>query len=267
MAKSGRHLAKEWIALAPEEYKKNAVNVIEGDMYMDDNNQFWSYFSYAARNGISSYNIGGIEIIPSPHNIRDLFDNDIKKIKELLNIHVPEHLDSELNRHLYVGIISDLELFLTEMLSCLVLGNEEYYHSFVEKTECDVCLHVSKEELHNNPLKIYRHIHKNINYHRLKDIGELYASIFDIDFPYYEKLQQMIITRHDLAHRGGFTLKEHYIVHVEITKKMVCELIKACEFFIDNLMAALQKSIAKWGDIIPNNCNKNPDSEIYTIGK
>jgi len=253
VAKSGRHLAKEWIAPAPEEYKKNAVNIIEGDLNLDDNNQFWSYFSYAAKSGITSYNSGGIEIIPSPHNIRDLFDNDINKIRDLLNLQVPEHLVSELNRHLYVGIISDLELFLTEMLSCLVLGNEGFYHSFVEKTDCYISLHESKEELYNNPLKIFRYIHKNINYHRLKNVGELYASVFNIDFPSDDRLQQMIINRHDLAHRGGYTLKEHYIVHIDITKTMVCELIKACEMFIDELMAALQESITKWGDIIPSN--------------
>lgn len=265
VAKSGRHLAKEWIALAPDEYKENAVKIIDGDMYLDDNNQFLSYFSYAAKKGISSYIIGGIEIIPSPHNIKDLFDNDIKKIKELLNIPVPEHLDSELNRHLYVGIISDLELFLTEMLSCLVIGNEQFYYSFIEKTDCAAYLQVSKEELHSNPLKIYKYIHRSINYHRLKDIGEMYATIFSIDFPIDDRLQQMIPTRHDLAHRGGYTLKEHYIVHVEITKEMVYELIKVCELFIDNLMVALQESIAKWGDKITSNCHNKPDTKIETI--
>ena len=153
------------------------------------------------------------------------------------------------------------------MLSCLVMGNEQFYHGFVEKINCAVSLRTSKEELHNNPLKIYRYIHKNINFHRLNDIGEMYATIFNIDFPNHDRLQQMIPTRHDLAHRGGFTLKEHYIVHVEITKEMVYELIKACELFIDNLMVALQESIAKWGDKIPSNCYNNPDTKSETIGE
>lgn len=249
VAKSGRHLAKEWIALAPDVYKENAVKIIEGDMYLDDKNQFWSFFSYAAKNGITSYDNGGIEVIPSPNNIKELFDNDIKKIKELLDIHVPEHLKSDQNRHLYIGIISDFELFLTELLSCLVLGNEQYFNLFIEKTDCALSLNLSKEELHNAPLKIYRYIHKNINYHRLNDIGEMFTTVFNIDFPNYDRLQQMISTRHDLAHRGGYTLKEHYIVHVNISKEMVCKLIKECGLFIDSLMEALQNSISKWGDI------------------
>lgn len=49
VAKSGRHFAKEWIALAPDEYKGNAAKIIDGDIYLDDNNQFWSYFSYAGK--------------------------------------------------------------------------------------------------------------------------------------------------------------------------------------------------------------------------
>ena len=242
VAKSGRHLAKEWIALAPDTYKENAVKIVEGDLYLDNNNQFWSYFRYAAKGGISCLNYGDIEVIPSPNSIKELFGNDIKKIRELLDIHVPEHLDSDRNRHMYVGIISDLELFLTELLSCLVLGDELYYHLFIEKTDCALSLNVSKEELHSAPLKIYRYIHKNINYHRLSDIMEMFTNVFNIVSPNYDRLQQMISTRHDLVHRGGYSLKEHYIVHVSITKEMVFKLIKECEVFVDSLMVALQKS-------------------------
>ena len=246
VAKSGRHLAKEWITLAPNEYKCNAAKVIEGDLYLDEKNQLLSYLRYAASGGVSSLIIGGIETIPSPKNIRELYDDDVKKIEELLQFQVPEHLESDRNRHLYVGIISDLELFLTELLSCLVLGNEHYYNRFIENTDCVDTTKMNKEELYNAPLKIHRYIHKNYNYHRLYDVGIIYTAVFNTDFPKYDRLQKMIDTRHDLAHRGGYTLKEHQIVHLNVTQDMVYNLIKECDIFINDLINMLKEPIAKW---------------------
>ena len=83
-------------------------------------------------------------------------------------------------------------------------------------------------------------------YHRLYDVGIIYTAVFNTDFPKYDRLQKMIDTRHDLAHRGGYTLKEHQIVHLNVTKDMVYNLIKECDIFINDLINMLKEPIAKW---------------------
>lgn len=243
---AGHHYATEWVALAPESWQTEAVQVIDGDLVLDENYQIMPYCIYCATGGVTALGVNMISASYGPTYIKEQYHCSIQETKQLLQIVVPEQLHSNYYKLIYIGVIGCLESFITELLACLVLGNRDFFSLFVQKYNYKISLgeieNLSKNMLHT----VFDIIYK-INAHDLKKIKDVYSQVFSIDFPSTAELGRMIKTRHNLVHRNGYKVDHNVLKQEDIDTNDILSLINACDRFVEELISELSDCINKWG--------------------
>jgi len=242
---AGIHYATGWVALAPECWEKEAAQVIDGDLVLDEKYQIIPYCIYCATGGVSALGLNTISASYGPTSIIEQYHNNIQETKQLIQVVIPKQLRSNYYRLLYIGIIGCLESFITELLACLVLGNSVFFHSFVNKYNYKLSLNEVEKFSNNMLFSVFEIIYK-INAHDLKKIKEVITQVFSIDFPSIAELGAMIKTRHDLVHRNGYKIKNNILIQEDITTSDLLSLIEACDIFVNELTKNLTSSIKKW---------------------
>ncbi len=242
---AGHHYATGWVAPAPESWEKEAAQVIDGDLVLDEKYKIIPYCIYCATGGVSALGINTISASYGPTSIIEQYYKNIQETKQLIQVVVPKPLLSNYYRLLYIGVIGCLESFITELLACLVLGNSDFFHSFVNKHNYKLSLSEVEKFSNNMLFSVFEIIYK-INAHDLRKIKEVFTQVFSIDFPSIAELGAMIKTRHDLVHRNGYKIKNNLMVQEDITTGDIFSLIEACDIFVNELTKELTDSINKW---------------------
>lgn len=242
---AGCHVARNFVCLVPDSYQNAAMSVIEGDLILDKNSPILPYCIYAATGGVSTLGSNILQITPHPTNVFSLFKQEIYKIQELLQVPIPQHLQNDHNRLLYINVVGALESFITELFGSFVMGDKDYFDAFIEKSQVRIPLNKLIESASDIPQTIHKAIHE-FNAHDLRKMNNLYKAVLDIPFPDYGELSSKIKTRHDLVHRNGYEVKDKTIKFIEITPSMILELISICNAFTEQLMINLQTHIEKW---------------------
>lgn len=242
---AGSHVARNFVCPVPDSYQSAAMSVIDGDLILDEHSRILPYCIYAATRGISTLGLDTLQITPHPSNVFLLFKQEINKIQELLQVAIPQHLKSDLNRLLYISVVGALESYITELLCSFVMGEKEFFDAFIEKSQVRIPLSKLEESASDIPQTIHKAIHE-FNAHDLRKMNNLYKAVLKISFPDYGDLSSKIKTRHDLVHRNGYEVKDRTIKYIEITPDMIVELISICNVFTEQLMSNLQTLIEKW---------------------
>ncbi len=246
VAYSGTHVAKGYICLAPDDYGQNAIEVIEGDLVLNSNDHIKPFYVYAARGGITAVG-GDLQLYHYPEDVHDLYKKEIKQIEELIQIDIPSHLRSAYNRQLYISVVGALELFITELISSLVMGDEFYYNKFHYNTNFKISL--ADVGTNDNALDkaIFKIIHK-INAHDFKTVKNVIKNVFNVEGIETQKLGEYIKTRHDMVHRNGNSVNDHGLQFIEVSKENLQGLIDVCNQFVRDLMEKLEEPIKHWHD-------------------
>lgn len=242
---SGCHVARNFVCLVPDSWQNAALSIIEGDLILDEHSHILPYCIYAATGGISTLGLGTLQITPHPSNVFLLFQHEVYKIQELLQVPIPQHLQSDHNRLLYISIVGALESFITELLNSFVMGDKYFFDAFIEKSQVRIPISKLEESASDIPQTIHKAIHE-FNAHDLRKMNNLYKAVLNISFPDYGELSSKIKTRHDLVHRNGYEVKDRIIKYIDITSDMIIELINTCNIFTEQLMNNMQTLIEKW---------------------
>lgn len=138
-------------------------------------------------------------------------------------------------RNLYAGGIAALEAYLSDTLISNVMKNDDFKRRFVENSVWMKNKKISLSELfkyHDQIDALVLTRLREIIYHRLKEIADIYKAVFQIEFPEFKELEPAIETRHDIVHRNGH---DHNGKEVVITKEMVQDLLEKVSEFIGNI--------------------------------
>lgn len=249
IGKSGNHIVKEWFALVSCDIEKYVEIVVDGDLVLDTNYSAMPYYIYAATGGVSTGVSNCICTLSRPPMVLQLYKDEIGKIQELMKVPIPKHLVSTYYMQLFIGVIGALELFLDELLSCLVLGQKEFYDAFLNNCSYKIPLSKVEDSAQNMQKTIFQIIHNEVS-HRLDKMGKLYKEVLGVDFPPVGKMSEKIKTRHDLVHRNGFQVNDKSLRFVDISDKDILSLIGTSNNFIDSLYRSLEEKgcIAKWNE-------------------
>lgn len=242
---AGSHVARNYVCPVPDSYQNAAMSVIEGDLILDEHSRILPYCIYAATREISTLGLGILQITPHPSNVFLLFKQEINKIQELLQVPIPQHLQKDHNRLLYISVVGALEFFITELFASFVMGDKDYFDAFIEKSQVKVPLSKLEESASDIPQTIHKAIHE-YNAHNLQKMNKIYKTVLNVSFPEYSELASKIKTRHDLVHRNGYEVKDRTIKYLEITPNMIDKLISICNVFTEQLMNNMQTLIEKW---------------------
>lgn len=199
-------------------------------------------------------------------NIDDEFYNNyidphVKDLSESLN-HIeilPEPTKKIIHRNFYANVISCMEAYLSDIAIGKIMQNEEYKRRFVKTSP-----HFNKTSIKASDIyDYYGELDKTIQaqlrdiiYHKLGQVKQLYKATFNIDLGEIGPLMKAIQRRHDIVHRNGHD-KEGRIV--EITKEDVQQLITMVSNFITNIEN--QFIGIQIDDYVKSN-NKNPTPEV-----
>lgn len=238
---SGDHLVKELVAFT-RDYEKTAEQIIEGDLIVTENDYLEPYKIYCASQDIITYGnfISGMQ---RPDDVIRIYNDEINNLQKLRKEKISSDLIPVLNRQIYIGVVGSVELFLCDFLFSMVLGTPKYYLRFCESSSRTFKL----KEISTKSWSVLDGVIKAIietNYHRIDDIKSIYKKILDLDFPPSEKLKNQILTRHSLVHRNGRPSKNSE--YVQVTDKMIDELIFEVQKLVDYIIKAKEKEIKEW---------------------
>ena len=246
VAYGGTHIAKGFICLAPKEYEQDAVEVIDGDLILYNKDYVKPFYVYAASGDVTAAG-GDLGCHYYPDGVYDSYKKELEQIRELIQLEIPSHLRSAYNRQIYISVIGALELFITEMITSLAMGDEFYYNEFHYKSNLKISL--TDFEANENALDkvVYKVIHK-INAHDLKTIKNIFKNVFNVTDLNIQKLGQYIKTRHDMVHRNGNSVSDHRLQYIDVTNEDIQGLIDVCNQFVRDLMEKLKEPIKHWHD-------------------
>lgn len=245
IAKSGTHVFKDLIYPIPEQSNDDYFDIIHGDLILEQDSKIIPYCVYVATGNTYETSKSEIRVLWHPFNLHMTFVDEINKLKDVLNNPISPYLQGIQNRLIYIGVIGALELFLSELLWTLVIGDKNNYNSFIKCSKYKVPLC----QLNPSAIDIQKIIHEaiyDITAHNLKSVANLFKEIFDIPFPDFSKLGDKIKMRHDIAHRCGHKVKEKTIERFNVTAEMVVSLMETCTDFAGTLMNNLEKHIKMW---------------------
>lgn len=136
------------------------------------------------------------------------FDEHVRETIDVLDkIEVLDEVSKKLlYRTLYANVISSMEAYLSDRLIQKVLSSEETKRRFVESFKIYEETKFSLSEIFKKMEELDVRIKKTLRdiiYHNLPVIKNIYRSTLDIDLGDISNLMKCISIRHDIVHRNG----------------------------------------------------------------
>lgn len=217
-----------------------ALELIEGDLIIDDNYKSSMFTYYFATKGVVASTIGISKWPGMPYFILKILDDEMFKIKRIYNLRLDDELLYDtLYKQSFVSLITVYEVFMTELLFSFVFNNEEIFDLFQSKVKTfikDKIIpgHKPQSNIFNRvdcENLCYYYIH-NVRYQELNKIRILYEELFNITFPKCEKLKSHIKMRNDIVHRNGHDVDG---IYYKITKEKLDEVETDISLFISDI--------------------------------
>jgi len=170
----------------------------------------------------------------------DLKLEQIQQLSVIDSLEIP--LKELLNNQLFISVITNLEVFLSEVLIEFVMSDEECMRSFVsgyKDFENDKFSLNEVFKYHDRMSEIVKKSLDEIIYHNLPKVKGIYENTFKITFPSITKMSKHISSRHDLVHREGRSKKKGKSTKVSV--EMIIESISDSRDLINELCLKLKR--------------------------
>lgn len=165
------------------------------------------------------------------------FDEHVKETIDVLDkIDTLDEVSRKLlYRTLYANVISSMEAYLSDRLIQKVLSSETTKRQFVERFKDFENHKISMSDIFKQMENLDSYIRKTLReiiYHNLPRIKNIYKTMFGIDFGDVSELMKSVGIRHDIVHRNG---KDKNGKLCEISKDDVLTLAEKVSSFIRNI--------------------------------
>ncbi len=209
------------------DYKPREHSII-GSALFDRRFRAVPYAFYYA--GGSVVNIDGADLACSPGFYPSFayFKEYMTELREGLSTPVDNEIRELYYNGLYIGAFSILELFLCDFLLCGVFSKEEYYARALLEFGIDESA---------DPLEVESQVKDAVYhkvFHRFGEIGEIFQSVFRMDFPNYSELQKLIYRRHNIVHRFALSNLDRMTV-CDAMYEDVDHLIRTIVTFVEEM--------------------------------
>lgn len=156
-----------------------------------------------------SYDDYFYSVIYDNYEFTETLKNNLNSIKRLLTVELPPDLEQQMNKMLYVNVITVLETFLADAFIGTVLKDKKLFKDFVrlnpDFSERKFPLNEIFERIDNIEKDVKTYLLELI-WHNLAKVQNMYKSVLHIEFPQEMKvIYRGIAKRHDIVHRNGKT--------------------------------------------------------------
>lgn len=250
IAKEKNHIAQNWACagVGQEPSKKTEflfdeeTHTVKSDLVLDENIRAIPYAIYYTEKGIRSEHAKALITADSGYGPALLYYNEnIEEIKKILQININKEIESSFYRGLFIDVFSILELFLSDVLLCLIYHNNGIYKNalkfFGEKRNKNI--QIINRELER---KVHNYFFKEIVYHKFNFVEKMFKEILNIDIPNYTQLSNCLHKRNNIVHRYSLSGIDRMKVSI-INKKDVENLISTTNDFVNKLAISIQSAL------------------------
>lgn len=242
IANDKMHYAQNWACKSIGGEIKNdsfdydrVTKTIKNDLILKSDIRAVPYAVYITEKGIRAEKPGNIACAPGAMAAELCYKSNISEIETSLNVEAPKEIEIYFYNGLLTGIFSILELFLSDVILCLIFTNQEVYERAVE------WLITNKKVKRNNinDIKIQEYFTEKIVYHRFNCIEKMFKDIIHIQLPDTDYLKDFFLPkRNNISHRFGFSNIDRMritVINIDILKKLILH----CNQFVEKLMAEI----------------------------
>lgn len=243
LAKEKNHYAQNWACKSIGKtidslaYKYNPSNhSVESNLILNKSIRAVPYAIYASDKGIKVQPPSDIWAAPGAMAAELCYKDNMHDIEEILNLKIHSEIKIYLYNGLLTGIFSVLELFLSDVLLCLIYTHNDVYDRAIEYLT-DPTNKKGQNHINNlnQDLAIQRHFTEDIVYHRFDKVRYIFQRILRINFPNTKKIQSYLHKRNNIAHRFAFSNIDRMqmtVINIDILK----EFILCCNEFVKKIM-------------------------------
>lgn len=242
IANDKNHYAQNWACRSISnfvedtsyQYDKNQHSV-HGNLILDKNIRAVPYAIYATDKGICTKSTGEIFAAPGAMAAELCYNDNISEIESLLNVTIPSEIEIYFYNGLLTGIFSVLELFLSDVLLCLIFTNREVYKRALNELQ-------KKGKLRNSDydFMIQQYFTKDVVYHKFDETQLLFKRILQIKIPDSENIKDYLPKRNNIAHRFAFSNIDRMRMTV-IDLDILHKFIVLCNEFVDKIMKEINR--------------------------
>jgi len=187
------------------------------------------------------FNEEELEAIVHNENHIAKFENEISNLRALLTIDTKNiETNNTLKRHIFIGVISTLETFLSEVFIKHTLDSEIYLKRFIKTHPAFKTQKFKLEDIYEKFEKvedIAKKVMLETIYHNMPVVNKMYSETFEINFPKIDEIQKFVMQRHDLVHRNGQTKKGE---EVKVNEGTILNLIENATHFMTSITTELK---------------------------
>lgn len=242
IAKDKNHYAQNWAcrsfgnSTVDHSYQYDPNNhTVQSNLILNKNVRAVPYAVYVTEKGIQAQPPGELFAAPGSMAAELCYKDNITEIESLLKIEIPSEIEIYFYNGLLTGIFSVLELFLSDVLLCMIFRNHEVYERALD--------HLKKKgelDSENHDLAIQRYFTKDIVYHKFDQIKSVFNNILQIQLPDTKHLRYYLHKRNNIAHRYAFSNIDRMTM-TEIGLDTLKEFILYCNEFVEKLMNEIRK--------------------------
>lgn len=242
IANDKNHYAQEWACrtMSPT-IKDNTYNydprkrIVRNNLILNKKIRAVPYAAYFSENEISVQSTGEIIMAPGAMAAELYYKDNISEIEDLFNFKIPSEIEVFFYNGLLTGIFSVLELFLSDVLLCLIFTNSDVYDRALAYMKDQDRKNGKKTNYMDQDLTIQQYFTKGIVYHQFDKVKIIFKRILQIALPDPKNIQYYLHKRNNITHRFAFSnldRMEMTVINVEILN----EFILCCNEFVENIM-------------------------------
>lgn len=215
-------------------------HTVQSNLVLNKNIRAVPYAIYVTNKGIQAQPPSDLTAAPGAMAAQACYNDNIAEIEDLFDVTIPPEIEVYFYNGLLTGIFSVLELFLSDVLLCLIFWNQEVYDRALaymkDKDE-------SKWEKANNSdpdMALQKYFTDGFVYHRFDKVRTIFKKILQIRLPNSKNIQFYLHKRNNIAHRFAFSNIDRMQMTV-IDMDTLKELISCCNEFVDKIMKEINK--------------------------
>lgn len=158
--------------------------------------------------------------------------------RQLNNSLICNELIPPLYKGLFTDVFSILELFLSDIMLCVIYSDENAFNKAVSyyKLEKLKNIKISVTEIEK---RMHKFFFDEVVYHKFKVVNKLFEKIIGIKLPQYNSLDKFLHKRNNIVHRYSLSNIDR-MQETVILKKDIEELIKASNQFTDQIVEKIK---------------------------
>ncbi len=242
IANDKNHYAQNWACCSISNFVEDTSyhydkyqHSVHGNLILDKNIRAVPYAVYATDKGICTKSTGEIFAAPGAMAAELCYKDNISEIESLLNVSIPSEIEIYFYNGLLTGVFSVLELFLSDVLLCLIFTNREVHKRALNELQ-------KKGKLHNSDydFMIQQYFTKDVVYHKFDETRSLFKRILQIKIPDSKNIEDYLPKRNNIAHRFAFSNIDRMRMTV-IDLDILHKFISLCNEFVVNIMKEINR--------------------------